>query len=62
MSAFMSFELSDSVLKGIKALGYEEPTPIQKEAIPLLLAGKDLVGQAQTGTGKTTKRACPSGF
>jgi len=59
MSHFEAFPLSREVLKGISSLGYEEPTPIQKEAIPLLLAGKDLIGQAQTGTGKTASFGIP---
>ncbi|MEQ1912678.1 MAG: DEAD/DEAH box helicase, partial [Vicinamibacterales bacterium] len=48
-------ELSDAVA----ALGYEEPTPIQRETIPLLLSGRDLLGQAATGTGKTAAFALP---
>ncbi len=45
--------LSDRALAIVTALGFDEPTPIQKQAVPLLLAGRDVVGQAQTGTGKT---------
>ncbi len=45
--------------KAVAALGYEEPTPIQREAIPLLLDGRDLIGQAGTGTGKTAAFALP---
>jgi len=45
--------------KALASLGYEEPTPIQSEAIPPLLAGKDLLGQAATGTGKTAAFALP---
>src|SRR5665811_84534 len=41
------------------SLGYEEPTPIQREAIPPLIAGRDLLGQAATGTGKTAAFALP---
>jgi len=40
-------------------MGFEEPTPIQKQAIPLLMAGQDVAGQAQTGTGKTAAYAIP---
>jgi ATP-dependent RNA helicase DeaD len=43
----------------VSALGYEEPTPVQREAIPLLLDGRDLLGQAETGTGKTAAFALP---
>ena len=43
----------------LAALGYEEPTPIQREAIPLLLAGRDLLAEAPTGTGKTAAFALP---
>src|ERR1700743_1049944 len=45
--------------RALDALGYEEPTPIQREAIPPLLDGHDLVGQAATGTGKTAAFALP---
>jgi ATP-dependent RNA helicase DeaD len=47
------------LLEALTALGYEEPTPIQREAIPRLLAGSDLLGQAATGTGKTAAFALP---
>ncbi|MDN5294324.1 MAG: ATP-dependent helicase DeaD [Eubacteriales bacterium] len=53
VTGFSALGLSKAVLKAISDLGWEEPTPIQREAIPLLLAGKDVIGQAQTGTGKT---------
>jgi len=56
---FDSLGLADSIVKAVTALGYEEPTPIQHEAIPVLLAGKDLIGQAGTGTGKTAAFALP---
>ncbi len=52
-SPFADLQLADPVLRAIAAAGYEKPTPIQCRAIPLLLAGRDLIGQAQTGTGKT---------
>src|SRR3954453_13107576 len=51
--AFSQLGLSQPVLEGIKAMGYVEPTPIQLRAIPLILAGRDVIGSAQTGTGKT---------
>ena len=50
---FADLGLADSVLAAIKDLGYETPSPIQLGAIPPLLEGRDLIGQAQTGTGKT---------
>ena len=57
--AFGDFELIKPVLKALDDVGYEIPTPIQKEIIPLMLAGKDVLGQAQTGTGKTAAFALP---
>src|SRR5688572_17796779 len=56
---FAALGLSDALIGALTALGYEEPTPIQREAIPPLLAGKDLLGQAATGTGKTAAFALP---
>lgn len=50
---FNELELSKDVLKGIEKMGYVSPSPIQEKTIPLLLEGKDIIGQAQTGTGKT---------
>ena len=57
--AFDGLGLSPALLATLAALGYEEPTPIQREAIPPLLAGRDLLGQAGTGTGKTAAFALP---
>ena len=57
--AFAQLGLSHSVLEGIKAMGYIEPTPIQLRAIPLIMAGRDVIGSAQTGTGKTAAFALP---
>ena len=51
--------LRDELVAALVSLGYEEPTPIQREAIPPLLAGRDLLGQAATGTGKTAAFALP---
>src|SRR5438552_2657037 len=56
---FRALGLSEKLLDSLTELGYEEPTPIQREAIPPLLAGGDLVGQAATGTGKTAAFALP---
>lgn len=50
---FCNLELSDAILKGLKDAGFEHCTPIQDRALPLSLRGKDVAGQAQTGTGKT---------
>jgi ATP-dependent RNA helicase DeaD len=56
---FDALGLAESLVKAVAALGYEEPTPIQAEAIPLLIGGGDLIGQAGTGTGKTAAFALP---
>lgn len=57
--AFTTFGLSHSINEGVKAMGYVEPTPIQLRTIPLILAGHDVIGSAQTGTGKTAAFALP---
>jgi ATP-dependent RNA helicase RhlE len=57
--SFQDLGLEGRLLKGVKAMGYKEPTPIQREAIPLGLAGRDIVGCAQTGTGKTAAFVLP---
>jgi ATP-dependent RNA helicase DeaD len=57
--AFARLGLDAALVKTLAELGYEEPTPIQREAIPPLLAGRDLIGQAATGTGKTAAFALP---
>ena len=56
---FTKFDLSPAVLEGVKAMGYVDPTPIQLRAIPLIMAGRDVIGSAQTGTGKTAAFALP---
>src|SRR6187455_3778997 len=56
---FRDLGLGPKLVSVLEELGYEEPTPIQKDAIPPLLAGRDLVGQAATGTGKTAAFALP---
>ena len=58
-TGFSSLGLSPRLLEALVALGYEEPTPVQREAIPPLLAGRDVLGQAATGTGKTAAFALP---
>jgi ATP-dependent RNA helicase DeaD len=59
MSSFDDLALRPELLQALSTLGYEEPTPIQREAIPPLLDGRDLLGQAATGTGKTAAFALP---
>jgi ATP-dependent RNA helicase DeaD len=59
MTTFSDLGLRDELLRSLTDLGYEEPTPIQAEAIPPLLRGADLLGQAATGTGKTAAFALP---
>jgi len=56
---FTGLGLREELLQALARLGYEEPTPIQREAIPLLIAGADVLGQAATGTGKTAAFALP---
>ena len=56
---FAALGLDPRILSALTGLGYEEPTPIQKETIPPLIAGRDLLGQAATGTGKTAAFALP---
>lgn len=56
---FESFNLDPMVLKGLKDIGYETPSPIQAQAIPSILEGRDILGMAQTGTGKTAAFALP---
>ncbi|MCI0600773.1 MAG: DEAD/DEAH box helicase, partial [Beijerinckiaceae bacterium] len=56
---FGELGLSEKVLRAVEASGYLEPTPIQAEAIPHVLAGRDVLGIAQTGTGKTAAFTLP---
>ena len=58
-NGFLDFGFNESILNSIKNKGYKYPTPIQKAAIPELMLGRDLLGQAQTGTGKTAAFALP---
>src|ERR1700740_3707826 len=55
--SFNNVGLSPEVVRGTQAMGFVEPTPIQLRAFPIILAGKDLIGTAQTGTGKTAALA-----
>jgi ATP-dependent RNA helicase DeaD len=57
---FRALALSEAVLSALADVGYEAPTPIQAQTIPVLLAGRDMLGQAQTGTGKTAAFALPA--
>ncbi|BBT17537.1 RNA helicase [Pseudomonas sp. 1D4] len=59
IGGFAALGLHPNVLAAIAAVGYEEPSPIQAQSIPVILAGHDMIGQAQTGTGKTAAFALP---
>lgn len=56
---FNSFSLHPSLLEGIDAMNFKQPTPIQEQAIPIIMSGKDVIGIAQTGTGKTAAFILP---
>jgi ATP-dependent RNA helicase RhlE len=58
-AAFRALGLSEEVLRAVRDAGYSEPTPIQSQAIPLILRGRDVMGLAQTGTGKTAAFTLP---
>lgn len=60
MSYFNELGLAEPILRALNAKGYDDPTPIQRQAIPALLEGRDLLGIAQTGTGKTAAFSLPS--
>jgi ATP-dependent RNA helicase RhlE len=57
--SFKDFQFHPKVNAGIEACGYTTPTPIQKKAMPIVLAGRDILGLAQTGTGKTAAFVLP---
>jgi ATP-dependent RNA helicase DeaD len=59
VTTFADLGLSETTLKALQDVGYEKPSPIQEETIPLLLGGRDVIGQAQTGTGKTAAFGLP---
>ncbi len=59
LDKFKTLGISDNLIKALDNMGFEEPTPIQEQAIPALIAGRDLIGQAQTGTGKTAAFGIP---
>ncbi len=58
-TAFTQLGLNDRIAYGVQQMGYETPTPIQAQAIPVVLSGRDVIGSAQTGTGKTAAFALP---
>lgn len=57
---FAALELHPSIVAAVLATGYEEPSAIQQQSIPIILAGHDMIGQAQTGTGKPLPSLCQS--
>ena len=57
--SFAELNLASDVLRAVSDAGYTDPTPIQQQAIPLAMAGRDLIGLAQTGTGKTAGFTLP---
>ncbi|MDU4116086.1 DEAD/DEAH box helicase [Veillonella sp.] len=59
LEKFEQLMISEPVLRALNDMGFEEPTPIQQEAIPVAMSGKDMIGQAQTGTGKTAAFGLP---
>src|SRR3982075_3037738 len=59
VTSFADLGLSESTLHALSDVGYESPSPIQEQAIPALLEGRDVIGQAQTGTGKTAAFGLP---
>src|SRR3954467_5767194 len=59
MTTFADLGLSEDILSALRDVGYETPSPIQEQAIPHLLQGHDVIGQAQTGTGKTAAFGLP---
>ncbi|SDC43838.1 DEAD/DEAH box helicase [Shouchella lonarensis] len=59
MTYFTDFNISEQVKRAIQEMGFEEPSPIQEKAIPAILTGGDVIGQAQTGTGKTAAFGIP---
>ena len=59
ITTFEDLNLDKKILSALKDMGFEEPSPIQKGAIPLALEGDDIIGQAQTGTGKTAAFGIP---
>ena len=61
MSAFTDFKINNMLLRALSDLGFDTPTPIQQQAFPVVMSGTDVVGIAQTGTGKTFTMISPVG-
>jgi ATP-dependent RNA helicase DeaD len=59
LEKFKELNISDNIINALNEMGFEEPTPIQAEAIPVAMDGRDMIGQAQTGTGKTAAYGIP---
>ena len=59
LEKFKNLQISDVIINALNDMGFEEPTPIQEGSIPVALEGHDLIGQAQTGTGKTAAYGIP---
>ena len=59
ITKFEDLPISDDIKRAIADMGFEEPSPIQSQSIPVILSGKDVIGQAQTGTGKTAAFSIP---
>ena len=59
MNAFEELKINENILRSVQELGFTTPFPIQAQAIPELLAGNDVIGQAHTGTGKTAAFGIP---
>ena len=57
LEKFKNLNISDVIINALNEMGFEEPTPIQGESIPVAMEGHDMIGQAQTGTGKTAAYA-----
>ena len=59
LEKFKNLQISDVIINALNDMGFEEPTPIQEGSIPVALEGHDMIGQAQTGTGKTAAYGIP---
>ena len=59
MNSFSKLQLAEPIARAVAEMGYSEMTPIQAQAIPVVLSGKDVMGAAQTGTGKTAAFCLP---
>ena len=59
LEKFQNLNISEVIIRALNEMGFEEPTPIQAESIPIAMSGSDMIGQAQTGTGKTAAYGIP---